>query len=780
MFTSLTKTTRTIQVVLVVAVLTFLVPVIFVFAQDGSGQTPANGYVPFQSEPASGLNPSTGYVEFTSTNAQASETGASTGSGGNTSGVVASTVTPNDQDPELIFADSKLTLMLYNLVVTFFGFLVFAGGYLLDFAVNHFVINFGLEFNTSGVGVAVNDLWSLVRDFFNILFIFGFIWIGFQMILDSGNSRAKQTLVSLIMAALLVNFSLFISKFVVDFSNRLASEVALEAFPRTEASSAETFWGTSGSDQIGISDTFFAHLGVSKTLRIPKAIAEDGAEPWAFIFGSAIFYLVAAFVFAAGGVMLIIRFVALSIFMVLSPFMFLGWVFPGLQGWTGKYWKGFLGRAFYAPVYIVLLFFAASILQNMFGTNGSSEVIVDGQPAGLLSAVTNNENNLIEVLGPFVLSAAFMLAAVIVAGKMSADGAGGVMRVGNSLRSGGRRLVGGATLGVGARVGRNTIGRGASAAVNNEKFKAYAGRSVIGRQLFKGAQTTAGASFDARQVGKVGKSLGIGEGTKGGFAKQAKDRAKAEDKFAKDIAASVDFDDPKTQYDLQQKTEQVRSNKQTEIDKLNIKREEEKLQRQGDPKWQKKQMDIGEKMDDITHDIEQNGGVATEQQQAELAQLQMELEKDEFLINKEIANLEKEKIGAEKIAKGEMKFGNEIEYAKQLKRSEKFWKSLGTVAGSAGVGLAAGAGALAFTATAPLSVPIGLAAALASKVGSPGNAQLAKAGYKEIENRVGKDGTKGLKNDQRSKDAKAVQKFLSEQGGDDSNKEDAKDKDKDS
>jgi hypothetical protein len=43
-----------------------------------------------------------------------------------------------------------------------------------------------------------------------------------------------------------------------------------------------------------------------------------------------------------------------------------------------------------------------------------------------------------------------MLAAVIVAGKMSADGAGGVMRVGNSLQRGSRRFVARNTVGLGA------------------------------------------------------------------------------------------------------------------------------------------------------------------------------------------------------------------------------------------------------------------------------------------------------------------------------------------
>jgi len=526
------KTTWSTKVVLLLLVgVMLLAPVGQVLAQGefGNGNsftTPdgsAGGAIDLDLDPFGGSGP----VITPATPAQPVGQGAFgngnsfTNSDGSAGGAVAERVTPPLTDP---FGDSTLQNWLYKFVVNFFGWLVWAGGYLLDFAVHNFVINFGLEFNTSGVGEAVNELWSLVRDFFNILFIFGFIWIGFQMILDSSNSRAKQTLVSLIMAALLINFSLFISKFVVDFSNRLAAEVALAGFPLIERS--ETYFETAGSDQVSISNTFFAHLGISKTLDVPQSLIDGDGEPWAFIFGSAIFYLVAAFVFAAGGIMLIIRFVALSIFMVLSPFMFLGWVFPGMQGWTSKYWTGFLGRAFYAPVYIVLLFFAGTILQNMFGANGSAEITAG--EGGLLSAVTNNTDNLIKVIGPFVLSAAFMLAAVIVAGKMSADGASGVMKVGNSAS----RLVRRNTIGLGA-MGVSYAGRGLGKGV--DKFDEKSNRNWATKLARGGLNTISlGATSHSSLKGITGSLAKVsyaGSRTADEYTKEQRERKKVRDRI---------------------------------------------------------------------------------------------------------------------------------------------------------------------------------------------------------------------------------------------------------
>jgi len=518
MFTRLTNTSSIIKGVLVVAAVALLLPVYVAYGQPFPADPgPLDPGSPAQNPPGGGqfggfftpddLDLGSGFTPVSNQSVNQNAGSQSTPGGGAAPRPTQDPVAAAGVGADEAFADAPFTRWIYLFVVNFFGWLVFAGGYILDFAVNNFVINFGLEFNTSGVGESVNELWSLVRDFFNILFIFGFIWIGFQMILDSGNSRAKQTLVSLIMAALLVNFSLFISKFVVDFSNRLATEVAIAAFPLVTEDGA----AIADASEVSISRTFFAHLGISETLRVPTAVANGGSEPWAFIFGSAIFYLVAAFVFAAGGIMLIIRFVALSIFMVLSPFMFLGWVFPGMQGWTNKYWTGFLGRAFYAPVYIILLFFAGTILQRMFGEGGSSEVV--GGTGGLLSAVTNNEDNLILILGPFILSGAFMLAAVIVAGKMSADGAGGVMKVGGNIVQGGRRRLKNGAIGVGRFGARNTAGLGALATsaasdkiANSRAYRrlnANLGNNIIGRNVAAGMDATLAAGGRASIAGSA-------------------------------------------------------------------------------------------------------------------------------------------------------------------------------------------------------------------------------------------------------------------------------------
>ena len=131
--------------------------------------------------------------------------------------------------PQLVYADF-LQETLWSAVTGIFGTILALCAWLFDIAINSYVIGFADEYTTSGIGLAIDQGWSLVRDIMNLLFIFGLLYIGFKIILGSDDSSTRKLLVNLIMAALLVNFSLFITKFVVDTSNSLAAQIAMNGF----------------------------------------------------------------------------------------------------------------------------------------------------------------------------------------------------------------------------------------------------------------------------------------------------------------------------------------------------------------------------------------------------------------------------------------------------------------------------------------------------------------------------------------------------------------------
>ncbi len=126
----------------------------------------------------------------------------------------------------LYFANAGfLEGLFYNMVVGFFGGIAGLCGMVLNYAVGHFVVGFTNEFNSPQMNEAIGIVWTLVRDLFNITFIFGLVYIGFIMILKSDSSNTRKWLINLVIAALLVNFSLLISKIVIDVSNMTATQI---------------------------------------------------------------------------------------------------------------------------------------------------------------------------------------------------------------------------------------------------------------------------------------------------------------------------------------------------------------------------------------------------------------------------------------------------------------------------------------------------------------------------------------------------------------------------
>lgn len=376
-----------------------------------------------------------------------------------------------------------IAAVLYSIVVTVFGWLVYVGGELLHIGLNDFV--FAFQSNYLNIfGVAIDYLWSVVRDLINLTFIFGLIYIGFRLIFDAEDTRARRALVMLIGAALLVNFSLFFAKTVVDVSNLTAFEVA------------KGLTVLSGDSSDNVSDQFMNVLGIQSVLNLDgnfksaeaKMTEFDDGGAFAYVFGIMILFFVAAFVFAAGGILLIIRFVSLCLYMIFAPIMFLGWVIPAFANASRKWWHGFLNQAFIAPAYIFMLYISMYILSAISSNpqlGSTSYIDAFSASSGASLSGDNSGVSAAAAFAFFGLAIGFLIASLIVAKKMGAVGADATIRVGQNLRRRGQGLV-----------YRNTAGRIANQA--SEKLNRLAaddgqsGRSRLSRTLRGGARLVAG------------------------------------------------------------------------------------------------------------------------------------------------------------------------------------------------------------------------------------------------------------------------------------------------
>ena len=397
------------------------------------------------------------------------------------------------------FANSYGSEYLYSLMTGFGGIFVWLGGLLLDTAIQLFVIGMG-QLLTTGLGVAVDQVWAIVRDLFNIFFIFSLVWIGLRTILFPTNTGPRQALGLLIVAALLINFSLFVTKTIVDFTNVAAYQIYQQidiTGNYQQSGEAQDYFFGEGS----ISGAFMQMTGLvtfSDTNFLDSITADNIASSWVkvitFGFLMMIFMMITGFVFAAGALMLIKRFVALVFYMIFSPAMFLGWIMPQFASYQSKWWKGFINNAFLAPAYLFMLYLSLFVLSQLPRFGGSNGF-------GSAFSSESSQNGDFAIFAYFFLAVGFMVGSLEVAKMFGSTTAAAGMGFLNSTSKNVQSTV--RSYGM-----RNTVGRGASYASSvvsyldrirpDEKNKSTPAR--IGRGLVDTAKLPLVAPFGGRRA----------------------------------------------------------------------------------------------------------------------------------------------------------------------------------------------------------------------------------------------------------------------------------------
>jgi hypothetical protein len=456
---------------------------------------------------------------------------------------------------------------LVELTMGFFGKMVFYTGVFFNYSVEITIIRMADVIKHMP---AVEVGWKALRDLGNIAFIFILIYIAVITILgwkDSG--QWKQLVLNVVIIALLVNFSLFLTKVTIDASNLLSLQ-----FYNAIASP-----GTLADKNAGLSWVFFNATRLS-TLYAPQglnggsftAVTQNQLNPQirlgannslnniilVGLMGS-IFFLITSFVFLATGILLVSRFVSLVFILITSGIAAVMYILPSTRGLFDSWLKRLINQLIFAPVLMIMLWLVAYIINGTcttYAANGSciagnqsfiEAVLTSGnQPLGIQATATIADTLVSGVPGTvflilnFVILMAFMIAALVVsreAGHMSSGFA--------------TKWAGKLTFGTAGFVGRNTVGRLSSRIARSEVVKNWATNSKIGIGTIplRATKSVAGSNFDFRtsRLGQLGAdvaNIDAGKAQEGGYTESVEKRAKAQQAFAKDLGKGVIINDP--------------------------------------------------------------------------------------------------------------------------------------------------------------------------------------------------------------------------------------------
>lgn len=353
---------------------------------------------------------------------------------------------------------------------------------------------------------ALQEIWVIVRNLSSIFIIFMLLYSSITTILGVDGPSMKNLIKNIVMAGLLINFSLFFVKIGIDASNL----VSLQFYRAIAPGASEDASITSGYRAVGLSNVFMNSLkiptiyqnnGILKTLDVTASIG------LATVMGT-IVMITAALSFFAAAIMFSIRTAILIFVMALSPVFFAGMIFPTIKKEVSDKLFGILkNQLIFMPVYLFLMYVSLKFISS----DGFSKIFnpgtgVDATGGGPLGVT------FIGILIQYVIALLFINAPLVFAIQLGGIGAKWVP---------GSKNVGDVAQWFGASTARNTLGYAANRIGESERFRSIIAKTPIG-----------GLALSKAVAGVSGASFG---GKKGGYDAQVKADAKAMEEFNKKI-----------------------------------------------------------------------------------------------------------------------------------------------------------------------------------------------------------------------------------------------------
>ncbi len=428
--------------------------------------------------------------------------------------------------------------------------------FLLSIVGNFFNIIVSLTLSSTLYGSSfIGNAWTIVRDFSNIFFILVLLYIAVQTILGMGH-ETKKMIVHVIIMALLINFSMFFTKVIIDSSNILAqvfyNKIQVGAINYIPAVSLRNA-GVQDKDISGSMMKYFDPTQVltkeffdkfkktSNTASVKGALvsaaggalvgswipiigtgvgavagvvgyaisSSDSQIPTGIIVGlllvAGLILIFATYCFFIAALAFLSRMIELWILIIFSPFAFMSSTIPLLKkisyiGWE-EWFHRVLKLSFMAPVFLFFLYLIFTIIQsNIF--------------AGLMDRPAKDQSwmeSLILMVIPALVILILLKKATDFAKKASGE-LGSMVMKGAGLALG---LAGGVGIGLAAKGLQATAGAASSMASNSKWLNKYEASGKFGGQIMgRTARYLKGSEFDLR-TGVAGGALKLMEGATG-------------------------------------------------------------------------------------------------------------------------------------------------------------------------------------------------------------------------------------------------------------------------
>ena len=326
------------------------------------------------------------------------------------------------------------------------------------------ILSFSISSNFYRQSGIIELGWEVLRDLTNILFIFALVSTAFKLVLGIKTQEAKKHIIKIILVALTINFSLFMTYAIIDSSNILAhvfynriDSDASNYDQRVREKSIQT-------DRTGVNNGISLATWVKKT-QVKKSVSlaiagqinpqriittaniDNFFVAFILVTGMAIMNILLIYIFFKVFLVFLGRILGLLLSAILSPLAMASLVIPKLRkqkyiGWD-QWFSDLLKLSFSAPIFLFFLWLTVTFISN----------------EGVLSTISSNTNTswIITIINTYLLL--FLVGGILylakdITEKMSGElgsfatkavkGAiGGTIAVAGMVATGGASAVGG-------------------------------------------------------------------------------------------------------------------------------------------------------------------------------------------------------------------------------------------------------------------------------------------------------------------------------------------------
>ena len=239
----------------------------------------------------------------------------------------------------------------------------------------------------------ITEGWIVVRDICNMFFLLVLLFIAFCTILQVEKYHAKKTLLTLIIIALLINFSKPIAIFIFDGSQLLMNLFLIKI-------QGNNYGATIGNA-----------ANIAKILE--KSTVEDYSRSYTDI-AKYIFSIVFVFMFAVCifclAIFLMIRLIAIWMLIILSPMGFFAATVPDFKKLSSSWWDALFKYSYFGPAAAFFIW-----LSGKLATSVNNSAIVQAansvKGTGIVGTIFEKMTNFL----PYIAILVFLYASLIMA-----------------------------------------------------------------------------------------------------------------------------------------------------------------------------------------------------------------------------------------------------------------------------------------------------------------------------------------------------------------------------